>query len=137
MIHIVGINDRKRTGSKFYYDVNPLAAIKTIQRPFSHMSVGPNISTKTPTDTENSLKEYRKWLFKRLLTSHVVIQEFSEILFILIQEGDIILQCSCVPPKPCHGTIIRDALTWAEPHGVENWHAELKRIASKNLQKRK
>jgi len=126
MIYILPISGRQRVPGKvgtWFHNESPNAKIFNIQRPFAHLSVGPVISS------EEHLKEYKKWVFKRLLVSRGAIEEFNGMLDALIQEGEIILQCSCVPPKLCHGSIIKDALTWASKLGVEGWHPELKRIA--------
>jgi hypothetical protein len=133
MIYLLPVSARIRVpkGAGWYYEEAPKTKIFNIQRPFAHLSVGPAINTNSPEQSKESLNEYRKWLFKKLLTSHAVINEFNLILDILIEEGEIILQCSCIPPKPCHGTIIKNALLWAEKLGVEGWQSELKRITRK------
>jgi hypothetical protein len=137
MIYLLPINGRLRKdgiewippGIGWYHPEAPQATVINIQRPFSHISRGPVIAN------ENSLKEYRKWLFRKLLISKTVIEEFTHMLDVLIQEGDLILQCSCIPPKPCHGQIIRDALIWAKKFGIDDWHPQLKKFAASNYAK--
>lgn len=138
MIHVLPTSQRKRRDEGqyrriWYYDEAPNATIINIQRPMIHLSTGPIISWKSDEDAKQSLQEYRKWLFRRLLVSKTCQEEFNQMLDILIQEGEIILQCSCIPPKPCHGNIIKNALEWAMKLGTEGWHIELKRIASKQF----
>lgn len=138
MIYLLPISSRKRKegdgwippGTAWYHEEAPHATVINIQRPFSHISRGPVIAN------EDSLKEYKQWLFRKLLVSKTVREEFTHMLDVLIQEGDLVLQCSCIPPKPCHGRIIRDALTWAERFGIEDWHNQLKKRAAKNYAKR-
>lgn len=138
MIYLLPVSGRLRKdgigwmppGSGWYHPEAPHATIINIQRPFSHISRGPVIANS------DSLKEYKKWLFRKLLVSKTVGEEFTRMLDVLIQEGDLILQCSCIPPRPCHGQIIRDALTWAEKFGIEGWHYQLKKLASKSYAKR-
>jgi hypothetical protein len=130
MIYLLPISARmQNNGSGWYHPEAPHATIFNIQRPFAHLSVGPMILGP------ESLKDYRRWVFRKLLTSHAVIQEFTHMLDVLIQEGDIILQCSCIPPKLCHGQIIRDALMWASRFGIEEWHNQLKIAAANNYAK--
>lgn len=132
MIYLLPISGRVRVkeGVGWYHPEAPHATIISVQRPFTFLSSGPLIKD------EESLKEYRKWVFRKLLVSQFAIQEFTHMLDVLIQEGDLILQCSCIPPKPCHGKIIRDALTWAEKFGIEEWHNQLKKVAANNYAKR-
>ena len=132
MIYLLPISGRVKVpkGAGHYHLEAPHATIITIQRPFTFLSSGPLITS------EESFQGYRKWLFRKLLVSKFAIEEFTHMLDVLMQEGDLILQCSCVPPKLCHGTIIKDALTWAEKFGIEEWHNQLKKLAASSYAKR-
>lgn len=131
MIYLVSIRDRKRNeDGTWYHKESPTARIFTVQRPFIHMSIGPFIAKEPKEKSDQGIKAYRKWLFNQLLKFHPAIEEFTEMLDVLIQEGEIILQCSCAVGKPCHGNVIKDALTWAEPFGIEGWHSALQSISS-------
>lgn len=143
MIYLLPISGRVRRPSMYavsrqwIHEEAPEAKIFNIQRPFAHLSVGPIIIREPEEEAQQSLKEYKKWMFKRLLVSKGAIDEFNGMLDVLIQEGDIILQCSCIPPKPCHGTIIKSALEWAAKLGTEGWHPELKKIAAGNFARKR
>lgn len=131
MIYLVSIRDRIKKDGRWYHSESSKATIRSIQRPFSHLSVGPIIPKEPLSETKKSLKEYRMWLYKTLLTSHAAQTEFSELLYVFIQEGELILECSC-PTNAifCHGQIIRNALVWAEPFGSDLWLQELKKTAN-------
>lgn len=126
MIYILPASSRKRDDSGgWYFDECPSAEIVIIRRPFHYLSrSAPHLTY-----------EYKKWLFRKLLTSPTAIQEFTRLLDIVIEEGNLILECSCVPPRGCHGSIIKEALEWAEPFGIDGWHSELKKYAAKKFAK--
>lgn len=142
MIYIFGISNRKRamtrskgrnkSSAEWYYEEAPDAKVIVVQRPFHYLSRGCPVVYDA-----DSTKAYKTWLFKKLLTSKTAKTEFTNMLDALIQEGEIILQCSCIPPTPCHASVIKDALKWAEPWGIEEWHNQLKKFASDKLSKRK
>ncbi len=118
----------KRDGLRRFCPNAPNATIMIIQRPFSTLSLGPLITDLSKEETVSSLQEYRKWLFRVLLKNKQAIDEFTRMLDILIQEGDLVLQCSCTNDQFCHGNLIRDALLWAESFGINGWHDQLKRV---------
>jgi hypothetical protein len=127
MIYILPASSRKRDDNgKWYFEECPSAEIVIIQRPFHYLS----------RNAPHFTYEYKKWLFRKLLTSQTAISEFTRMLDILIEEGNLILQCSCVPPRGCHGSVIKEALEWAEPYGIYGWHPELKRRAAASLAKK-
>jgi hypothetical protein len=126
MIYIIGIQDMKRRGVSRYHPQAPNASVVVIQRPFSPLSLGPLIVDMARAETVSSYQDYKKWLFKTLLTNKRAIEEFTRILDIYIEEGDVVLQCSCSNDKYCHGVIIKDALEWASQFGIEDWHNQLK-----------
>jgi hypothetical protein len=82
-------------------------------------------------ETVASVEEYRRWLFTKLLSDKECIKEFNRILDIVIQEGEVVLQCSCTNSKFCHGTIIKNALRWAEGCGLDGWQTALKEVTSR------
>lgn len=133
MIYVASARNRKRRKSDhaWYHEEAPWAKIIVVQRPFSHLSVGPIIVNHPEEAIEPSIKEYKKWLFKSLLKFPAARHEFTHILDVLTQEGDIVLQCSCSPSRTCHAMIIKDALEWASQFGIEDWYNQLKRISQK------
>lgn len=129
MIYVVGYHYLKRypDGRRYFQDA-PEATMISIQRPFSTLGLGPLITDFSREETVSSLKEYKKWLFKVLLQNKQAIDEFTRLLDIVIEEGDLVLQCSCSNNQYCHGSLIKDALEWAIPFGIEGWHDQLKRV---------
>lgn len=128
MIYVVNFRNRIKgeNGKSGYHVECPTAHIYNIMRPFAFMSCGPIINNDSLEKLERTKKEYRSWLFRKLLSNTATINEFSTVLDILIQEGDLILQCSCKKGQFCHGEIIKDALNWAIQFGVDGWHDQLK-----------
>ena len=135
MIYICSARNRKRKGiCDWYHEEAPWAKVIIVQRPFSHLSVGPIIPLRPDEAVDAAVKEYKRWLFNTLLIRPAAKHEFTHILDVLMQEGDIVLQCSCLPTKSCHSLIIRDALLWAEKFGLEGWHDQLRLIKTGNKQ---
>lgn len=128
MIYIIGISEMKRKDGKRVHPDAPEATIFIIQRPFSALSLGPLVSDMSREETVASLQEYKKWLMRVLIMNQKAITEFTRMLDVFIEEGDIVLQCSCTNIQFCHGNLIRDALIWASQFGIEEWHNQLKMI---------
>ena len=126
MIYLSSLRYMKRKGLRRYHPDVPDATVAIIQRPFSPLSLGPLVASYDREEIVSTYKEYKKWMFRQLLVNRNAVDEFTRLLDIYIQEGDLVLQCSCSNDRFCHGNIIRDALIWASQYGIEDWQNHLK-----------
>ena len=61
---------------------------------------------------QESVQNYRRWLWRKIKTRDAAVCRKLKELKKLAMAGDLNLLCHC-KPKACHGDIIKAALEWA------------------------
>lgn len=64
-------------------------------------------------DRAEVIEQYRRWLWNELQRGAGQVWEEMQRLSKLAEAADLVLSCWC-HPLPCHGEVIRAAITWCD-----------------------
>lgn len=74
--------------------------------------LGNPFKMQSPDDRERVIKQYRRWLWERLLNRDKrIMNALSEIYQTMKSGQNVELACYC-PPQLCHADVIKQAIEW-------------------------
>ena len=123
MIHIVNmLDDRfklKPLGEKYSEEYPNVTVVNVMfGTPLGNSyAVGANCTR------ESSIKKFKSHLWIQIQDKvalpgkpNVMVDELDRLLWIHLEEGELVLECCC-SPKPCHAEVVRDAILYLESIG--------------------